>query len=193
MSFTPLPSSLATCKIRKGDYVELFYFTNFGLAEAEMTAHSVDDEALTLTRDGEGLHSFILVAAAKTKDSVIQDKDLTWAQIDEAAPRMLQAMKENGWDDERVQSHLKFWMALSAHGYRHSPDEYGKHALIAYQAFSRRRWHDTLGTTSSFDLQLINEEMITTIQQDLVHKVHKAATEQAIQVSTTHALHSPPC
>ncbi|KAF8834043.1 hypothetical protein BDN67DRAFT_862831, partial [Paxillus ammoniavirescens] len=147
-----LPSPLAICKLKKGDYVELYYFTNKGLAEAETSSRSGDDDAFTLTRDENGHHSFIPITAAKVKDSIIPDKDLTWAEFNEAAPRLLQAMRENDWDEEQVQSHLQMWMALSAHEYRHDPDKFGKRALIVYQDTATRRWHALLGTPQSFDL-----------------------------------------
>jgi hypothetical protein len=97
-------------------------------------------------------------------------KDLTWVEVDEAAPRLLQAMRENGWDGERIQSHLQFWMALGSHEYRHDSDEFGKRALIVYQDTARRRWHNLLGTPQSFDLVPIDKGMIKEIRDKLLHK-----------------------
>ena len=134
-----LPSPLALRKLRKGEYCELYFFTNKGLADAQAYSPSMDDEALAITQDDHGLHSFVPVAAARAKQSVIEDKDLTWAQIDEATHRMLQAMKENGWDQKRLESHLGFWMALGAHEWRHDSEETSRRALIVYQATARRR------------------------------------------------------
>jgi hypothetical protein len=178
-----LPSPLAIRKLKKGDYVEMYYFTNKGLAEAEASSRSVDDEAFSLTRDENGHHSFISVAAAKAKDTIIPDKDLTWVEVDEAAPRLLQAMRENGWDGERIQSHLQFWMALGSHEYRHDSDEFGKRALIIYQDTARRRWHNLLGTPQSFDLIPIDKGMIKEICDELLHKANKALREEAVQAS----------
>lgn len=42
------PSLHALRRLCKGEYVELHYFTNKGLAEAQSVSHSVDDEALAL-------------------------------------------------------------------------------------------------------------------------------------------------
>ncbi|KAG9310930.1 hypothetical protein JVU11DRAFT_8803 [Chiua virens] len=182
-TITKLPSPLAIRKLKKGDFVELYYFTNKGLAEAEASSRSADDEAFALTRDESGHHSFISIAAAKAKDTVIPDKDLTWAEFDEAAPRLLQAMRENGWDEERVQSHLKLWMDLSAHPFRHDSDEYGKRALIVYQDTARRRWHSLLGTPDSFDLVPVDKGMIKEIRDELLHKDNKVMRDEAIQAS----------
>jgi hypothetical protein len=38
-----LPLPIATHKLKKGDYVELYYFTNKGLAEAEASTRSTDN------------------------------------------------------------------------------------------------------------------------------------------------------
>ncbi|KAG6372007.1 hypothetical protein JVT61DRAFT_8702 [Boletus reticuloceps] len=183
-AITKLPLPIATRKLKKGDFVELYYFTNKGLAEAEASTRSMDDDALTLTRDEDGQHAFVPVTASKFKDTVIPDKDLTWAEFDEAAPRLIQAMRESSWEEERVQSHLSMWLKLSGHPYRHDPDEYGKRALIVYQDTARRRWHNLLGTPESFDLVPISMEMIKEIRDDLLHKSNKALREEALQAST---------
>ncbi|KIJ09536.1 hypothetical protein PAXINDRAFT_55044, partial [Paxillus involutus ATCC 200175] len=158
---TPSPHALR--KLRKGKYVELHYFTNKGLAEAQSISHSVDDDALALLQDEQGLHSFVPIAAAKAKESVIPDHELTWPQIDEATHRLLQAMKECGWEEDCVGAHLQFWMNLSAHEWRHDPEDAAHQALIVYQATYRRRWHDTLGTASSFNLKYLDEEALIKI------------------------------
>ena len=69
------PSLHALCRLRKGEYVELHYFTNKGLAKAQSISHSVDDEALTLIQDNQGLHPFVPISAAKAKETVIPDHE----------------------------------------------------------------------------------------------------------------------
>ena len=178
-----LPSPLALRKLRKGEYCELYFFTNKDLMDMQAYLPLVDDEALAITQDNQGLHSFVPVAAARAKQLVIEDKDLTWPQIDEAMHRILQAMKENGWDQKRLESHLGFWMALGAHEWRHDAEETSRKALIIYQATARRRWHDMLGTAHSFNLKYINEELLSKIRRELTHKAHNWAIKQANEVS----------
>lgn len=50
------------CKLRKGEFCEVYFFMNKGLAEADSTLHSVDDEALAIVQDKNGLYSFIPAA-----------------------------------------------------------------------------------------------------------------------------------
>lgn len=141
----------------------------------------VDDEALSIVQDENGFHSFIPAAAARSKNSVINDEDLSWPHFDEAAHHMLEAMKENGWDDQCVNAHLQFWMTLSAHEWKNGADEISKKSLLIYQACVRRRWHDTLGSTKAFNLCHLNMDLLSNIRSELVHKT---AISQIAQMKT---------
>ncbi|KAI9566694.1 hypothetical protein HD554DRAFT_1992435, partial [Boletus coccyginus] len=87
-----IPSPLTTRKLHKGEFCELFFFINKGLAEAESAMYSVNNEALSIVQDENGLHSFIPAAATCAKNSVINDEDLSWPQFDEGAHCLLKAM-----------------------------------------------------------------------------------------------------
>ncbi|KAF8548185.1 hypothetical protein OG21DRAFT_1489606 [Imleria badia] len=78
------PSPLALGKLHKGKFVFLYFFTNKGLADAQSISHSTDEDAYVLLPDEKGLHSFIPIASARAKQSVIEHQDLTWVQINEA-------------------------------------------------------------------------------------------------------------
>ncbi|KAI5987014.1 hypothetical protein EDD15DRAFT_2139280, partial [Pisolithus albus] len=87
-----IPAPYATHKLKKGEYCELYFFTNAGLAEADSCSASVDDEALTLLKSDNGQHVWIPVSNTRDKSAVIKDEDLTWEQFGEATVRMLSAM-----------------------------------------------------------------------------------------------------
>ncbi|KAI6095716.1 hypothetical protein F5141DRAFT_1012801, partial [Pisolithus sp. B1] len=80
-----IPSPIVVCKLHKGDFVELYYFTNKGLHNAELSMHSANDEALALLQMGDGLHSFIPLMAAQAKGTITADEDLSWEEFAEAA------------------------------------------------------------------------------------------------------------
>ncbi|KIJ20698.1 hypothetical protein PAXINDRAFT_38932, partial [Paxillus involutus ATCC 200175] len=87
-----IPSAYTMNKLRKGEYCELYYFTNCGLAETENSPPSLDDEALTLVKSENGTHSFIALASVKAKVSLIKDEDLSWEEFSQANFRMVNAM-----------------------------------------------------------------------------------------------------
>lgn len=117
------PSPHALWKLWKGEYIKLHFFTNKGLAEAQSISHSVDNDALALTQDEHGVHSFIPISAAKAKEDITPNHELTWLQIDKATHCMLQAMKECGWGNDHTDTHLHFWMNLSTHEWCHDPED----------------------------------------------------------------------
>ncbi|KIK93976.1 hypothetical protein PAXRUDRAFT_143871 [Paxillus rubicundulus Ve08.2h10] len=184
LTISIMPSPHTLCKLYKGEYIELHYFSNKGLAEAQSISHSVDDDAPALLQDKQGLHLFVPIAVAKAKETVIPDHKLTWSQIDEAMHQLLQAMKECGWEEDHVGAHLQFWMSLSAHKWQHNPKYSTCQVLIVYQATYQRRWHDTLGTMSSFNLKYLDEEALIKIKFKIANKLHTAITNQAREVST---------
>lgn len=106
------PSLLTLCK---GEYIQLYFFINKGLADAQSTSHSANDNVFILLPDEQGLHSFIPIAAARAKKSIIEDQDLNWTQIDEATHCMLQAIKEANWPLAHIEAMLHFWLNLGTH------------------------------------------------------------------------------
>ncbi|KAI6000106.1 hypothetical protein EDD15DRAFT_2160344, partial [Pisolithus albus] len=144
-----------------------------------------DDDALTLLHTSDGLHTFVPLAAAQAKGSITRDEDLSWEEFSEATHRLATAMRENDWPEERIASHVKFWLALESHPWRHGHCEISKRALLAYQARVRRKWHDTLATPHSFNIAHINTTLLMQIRDELVHSARVAELETLKQVSPT--------
>ncbi|EPS98849.1 hypothetical protein FOMPIDRAFT_1079119, partial [Fomitopsis schrenkii] len=87
-----LAAPYATRRLEKGQYVELYYFTNHGLLAAAASITQVDDDALTLRADGDGTTSWVPAATVRSSKSVIPDSELSWKQFSEAVPRFIRAM-----------------------------------------------------------------------------------------------------
>ncbi|KAI6027142.1 hypothetical protein EDC04DRAFT_2573143, partial [Pisolithus marmoratus] len=114
-----IPSQVAIQKLHKGDFIELYYFTNKGLHNAELFMWLADNDALTLLQTSNSLHSFVPLATAQMKGSTMRDEDLSWEEFSEVAHCLATTMKENDWLEERIDSHIKFWLALKSHPWRH--------------------------------------------------------------------------
>ncbi|KAI5989291.1 hypothetical protein EDD15DRAFT_2551256, partial [Pisolithus albus] len=87
-----IPALYATCKLKKGEYCKLYFFTNASLAEADSFNASIDDEALTLLKSNNGQHVWIPASNTRDKSAVIKDEDLTWEQFGKALVRLIAAM-----------------------------------------------------------------------------------------------------
>ncbi|KAI6144649.1 hypothetical protein BKA82DRAFT_4358426 [Pisolithus tinctorius] len=142
-----------------------------------------DNDALTLLQTGDGLHSFVPLALAWAKGTITRDEDLTWEEFSEAAHGLANAMKENNWEADNISNHVKFWLALENHPWRHGHCEISKRALLVYQARVCRRWHDMLDTEQSFNIVHINNVLLVWIRDKLVHSAQVVELESLKQVS----------
>jgi hypothetical protein len=144
--------------MEKGLYVELWYYTNAGLDDAVRNSSTVDDEAMVMLRLPDGSTSWVPAASTKTASSATDDKNILWEDFCQAAPRMIVAMEEAGWPQERVTMLAKFWGNLQVHELRSSRDPLDQKTLIVYQVEQRRLWHLAISSPQgAYNLSRINE------------------------------------
>jgi hypothetical protein len=154
-------SNYAIRKMEKGLYVELWYYTNAGLDEAMRNSNTTDDEAMVMLRLPNGSTSWVPAAATRTASTVTDDKNILWEDFCQAAPRMIVAMEEADWPQERVAMLAKFWGNLQVHELRSSRDPLDQKTLIVYQAEQRRLWHLAISSPQgAYNLARINEEIL---------------------------------
>ncbi|KAG1720518.1 hypothetical protein EDB19DRAFT_1835946 [Suillus lakei] len=179
-----LPCQYAVRKMKAGDYCELFYFTNSGLEEASNSSFTADADTLIMMTSTDGSHKWIPAGAARDpKAQVLKDDNLTWEQFNEAAPRMIISMKENDWPVDRVDMHVAFWSMLQNHHWRHAFNTHKQHALLLYQVQQRCRWHLAIGSSNSWSLARVN--------QDLLDEAHEEVFKQFRIQQVVIALQTP--
>lgn len=172
-------SQYATRKMKLGQYCELHYFTNRGLHEASHSVFISDPEALVmLPPDEDGLCVFIPAGAIRDPATVVKDKDLTWEEFNEAALRMIAAMKVYGWPTDRIDMHIDFWSALQNHRWRLAPDTLKQRALLLYQAQQRREWHLYGNTPHGWSLAKINQKVLYLARDELFDEQLVSITRQ---------------
>ncbi|KAG9224275.1 hypothetical protein CCMSSC00406_0004774 [Pleurotus cornucopiae] len=156
-----LLSPYAENKLAKGLYVELWYYTNAGLAHASKESHSVEDEAMTMIRGPDGTHSWIPVSAAKGASAAIPDRSLTWEEFCHSSARIVTAMDKASWPKDHIDMFIKFWSSLQAHKYPFSPDSLNQKTLLTYQDEQRCLWHQNIiNLKSAYSLATINEDVL---------------------------------
>ncbi|KAF8835038.1 hypothetical protein BDN67DRAFT_498028 [Paxillus ammoniavirescens] len=133
-----IPSPDALNKLRKGEYCELYYFTDGGL--------STDNNA-------PGVKPFFTpLPSPKVKDLIIKDEDLAWNEFTKAHRRMAVTMQECDWADECVQTLVDFWIAIESSDLCHDGSSHSKRALLIYQGRIRKYWHSAVGIPPAFSL-----------------------------------------
>jgi hypothetical protein len=154
-------SNYAVRKMEKGLYVELWYYTNAGLDDAFRNSNTVDDEAMMMVRLPNGSTSWVPAASTRVASGVIEDKNILWEDFCQACPRMIVAMEEADWPQDRVAMLAKFWGSLQVHELRSSRDPLDQKTLIVYQAEQRRLWHLAIASPQgAYNLSRINEEVM---------------------------------
>jgi len=146
-----IPSTYTSRKLQRGEYVELHYFTNIGLAESRVAASHADDEAMLPLSDlTTGSMNWIPACMKRSTTSFVPDKELSWDHFSIAVPRILQAMANAKWTDQHTTMLAAFWSGLMNHPYWFSTDpetvDIDLQALLVYQAEQRIAWHQAINT-----------------------------------------------
>ncbi|KAF9006206.1 hypothetical protein BDQ17DRAFT_1239539, partial [Cyathus striatus] len=83
------------------------------------------------------------------------------------------------WDWEVVNSFSDFYLELDKHQIRE--ELFGNEAIVEYQAWARREWHDMQLSGEGMNLAIINNTLLKNIQQEIM--IRKGA-ESIWEVST---------
>ena len=138
----PRPSQYALRRLEDFDYVELWYFTQEGCADATQNHRTQNEDTFGLTKVDE-MVSLRPVSALRASKHALQDIDLTWRQMEIAKTILIQHLAKAHWPEDSIMAIAQFFMNLEVHPYR--LQAYGEQALMAYQARVRREWHDCHG------------------------------------------------
>ncbi|KAG2124369.1 hypothetical protein DEU56DRAFT_692862, partial [Suillus clintonianus] len=85
------PSPYATRKLEKGEYVELWYFTNDGLDEA-LIKKTIEDDTMVLLTLQDSSTAWVSAASARNTTSVINNEDIAFEDFCQACPRFISAI-----------------------------------------------------------------------------------------------------
>ncbi|GBE84547.1 hypothetical protein SCP_0605260 [Sparassis crispa] len=156
-----IAANYAVKRMEKGNFVELWYYTNEGLEEALRITSSVDDEAMVITRTADGSTSWVPAASVREARGVTDDKDIHWEDFCQAVLRMVLAMEQARWPEEWITMLARFWGNLQIHELRSSIDPLDQKTLLVYQGEQHKLWHRAItSSATAYNLAQINKELI---------------------------------
>ncbi|KAG1751050.1 hypothetical protein EDB19DRAFT_1903900 [Suillus lakei] len=117
-----LVSDFALRKIDKGQYVELYYWTNIGLQDVHSSYRTRDDEGMVPTTGEDGSTVWVNAGGTKPSAGVIADRNLSVVDFAQAVLHMIAALEEHDWTNQRVTMLARFWGAIMLHRYWNSTD-----------------------------------------------------------------------
>jgi hypothetical protein len=164
----PLPASFAINKLENFEYVELWYFTADGCAEAARHHRTVAEEAFGLTQK-DSIISIKPLSSYRASNRVVRDQDLTWRQFETAKTAFLIHATKAGWPKEHREALATCWRDLETHEYRDR--SHGERMLLLYQARIRKEWHDSMKRQDSFNIALFNDTLLRSISDEVWHQV----------------------
>ncbi|KAH7917746.1 hypothetical protein BV22DRAFT_1025832 [Leucogyrophana mollusca] len=135
-----LPSSFALERLKKFEYIELWYCSPEGCADAAETQRTSSNDTFGISCSDSSFMVLKPVASVRASRKAIRDEDLTWDQMQVRGTTFLTIIKElPGWSHEHYTTLALFWYRISNHELRTRPN--GQRILIHYQARARHAWH----------------------------------------------------
>ncbi|KAG2087592.1 hypothetical protein BD769DRAFT_1372955 [Suillus cothurnatus] len=155
---TVLICDFALRKLDKAQFVELYYWTNKGLADAKLDFHSINDDGLVPTAAADGTTSWLPAGATRPSSAVTADHLLAPLDFTHAIPHYIASLEQRGWENSRIVMLAKFFGALMLHDYWTSDDVFEQRALLTYQEEQRRAWHQAIPQPSgAWNISIIDE------------------------------------
>ncbi|KAG1800121.1 hypothetical protein EV424DRAFT_1587643 [Suillus variegatus] len=155
---TFLVADFALRKIDKAQFVELYYWTNKGLADARLDFKTADDDSMVPTAAADGSTVWTAASAARPAAGVVADRLLTPWDFSRAAPRFIASLEDRGWTAGRVRMIANFFGAIMLHHYWTSDNPHEQRALLTYQEEQRRAWHQAIPQPQgAWNISIIDE------------------------------------
>ncbi|KAJ6523101.1 hypothetical protein DFH09DRAFT_1330169 [Mycena vulgaris] len=96
--------------------------------------------------------------SSTTHMNMVRDDQLSWRDFDLGKTYFLTEIIRTGWPKAHVDSLSAFFFLISSHAIRGQPGSDA--AAKVYADRTHYEWHNTLGTEHSFNIALINEDLL---------------------------------
>ncbi|KAG1856332.1 hypothetical protein DFJ58DRAFT_622683, partial [Suillus subalutaceus] len=104
------------------------------LNEVKKNILSMEPQGMILLPGAYGQQTWVNADETRNSKTIItKDKNLTWEELNEAAPRMITTMQQHKWPEDYINMYISFWTALQNHRWRHVSDILKQQALLLYQ------------------------------------------------------------
>lgn len=168
-TLAPRPSQYATQKLNNFKYIELWYFSPDGCKEALCTACSVaDDFGLTRVDDQLTIRPAYTFKASK---AAIADHDLPFSTFLCSKNLFLMQLSKAKWPQMHIDTLSLFFWCLENHSICNHSDLRDL-VILHYASQVRQDWHDRLKQDEVFNIAIINEILLCSINEELWDKVH---------------------
>jgi len=190
----PRPSQYALQKLSSFDFVELWYFSPEGCADAARynnKSHAEDTFGLSRTDDILTVKS---VASVRASRNALADQELSFESFLQAKNSFLVYARKANWPPANLDSLATFFWGIETHPIRKTA--LGNRIALTYAARVCRDWHDEIKADNGYDVSVINENLMRDIAFEIQSSDHQRMKVrkpfQFISTSSHPLLHSQP-
>ncbi|KAG2137183.1 hypothetical protein BD769DRAFT_1352001 [Suillus cothurnatus] len=157
-------------KLNNFEYVELWYFSPEGCKEAMKTSRSIADDTFSLTKLDDHL-TIRPSSAFKVSRSALLDHELTFSTFLRAKNLFLTHANTAKWPQTHLDVLALFFWHLENHAIRNN-SEIGDMVILHYASHVCLNWHDRLKHDKGFNIRIINETLLHTINEEVWDRIH---------------------
>ncbi|KAJ7825276.1 hypothetical protein B0H14DRAFT_3468620 [Mycena olivaceomarginata] len=166
-------STFAEKKLKNREYCPLWPFTAAGLKEgaAALLSSAEDGSSFSLGRsDGNQL---VLQSGPSSNihKNMVRNENLSEKEFSRGSLRYLKEITAARWPAAHVEALTQFFYALSNHHLMEK--ENGSQILRIYADRYRYSWFLNLGTSKSFNIAIINEDVVKEIRDEYIFMLHQ--------------------
>jgi hypothetical protein len=177
------PSPYVLERVKKFEYVELWYFSPEGTLDTATTQCTSSEDTFGISRSDSDFMVLKPVSAIHASRKALRDEDLSWDQMEIGATRLLRHMRLYQWPDVTTDALAVFWYKLQNHEMRNCPN--GQWILKAYQAQVRCEWHAALDRKDpGFNISLIDDALLAKITQEAFEADCQATLQEVSVLSS---------
>ncbi|KAG2128895.1 uncharacterized protein EDB93DRAFT_1095808, partial [Suillus bovinus] len=168
-AIAPCPSQYVIQKLNSFEYVELWYFSPEGCKEAMRTSRSIADNTFSLTKLDDQL-TICPVSAFKASQSAIPDHELSFSVFLQAKNLFLMQANTAKWLQTHLDTLALFFWHLENHAIRNN-SKLSNLVILHYASRVRLDWHNRLKRDEGFNIGIINETLIQSINEEMWDRV----------------------
>ena len=173
------PTSYAIERLRKFEYVPLWYFTEQGLRAADKDK-SYNEDLWDVTKTSDDRLSLRPTATNRPNPNALDDEQLSWEQFLDASNLLCRWLIPADWPEDYAKLLLSFFYRIQNHQERNILK--GKETLLLYQARARKAWHEELKAGHFYNLAALSKEKMELYRNELAAKRYDA-THRAVSKS----------
>lgn len=174
---TPRPAQYTISKINNFEYTELWYFSPDSCKDAQRSSQSTAEDGYGHTQVDNAVLALCPLSAFKVSTHAIPDHKLSFLTFLRTKNTFLTHISKAKWPQNNIDALSLFFWHLENHPIRNNSD-IGDLVVLHYASHVRQDWHDWLKHDEAFNIGILNENLICSINNELWDKVRSAKMPQ---------------